>query len=176
MRPNEESTAGPVTALASFLLLGLLAGCSTMGADESAEKPATAEDALGYYEQMRAALAADDGSQVPATAQLLAKASLQAAEASSDRRSELSDLAAAAEKLGATPSSDMRALRSGFGDVSRAVVTLIVADESLAGDRYIFRCPMAMGYKKWVQTSPELENPYMGSRMLHCGSKTRWVR
>ena len=111
-----------------------------------------------------------------ATAQLLAKASLQAAEASSDRRSELSDLAAAAEKLGATPSSDMRALRSGFGDVSRAVVTLIVADESLAGDRYIFRCPMAMGYKKWVQTSPELENPYMGSRMLRCGSKTKWAR
>ena len=156
-------------------LIVLAVGCTTMSGSESSESHATAADALAYYEQIRAALARDDGTQVPANALLLADAAEQAAAGSSDTRAELEELATAAQKLGALPSSDMRALRRGFGEVSRTAVTLIVADEALADGRYIFRCPMAMGYKKWVQTSDELENPYMGSRMLHCGSKTRWT-
>jgi hypothetical protein len=162
----------PVGALA---IVVLLAGCSTMNMGEGSHRPATSEDALVYYEEIRAALARDDGSEVPTNAMLLAKAAEQAAEGSSDTRAELQELVATAEKLGAIPNSDMRSLRGAFGEVSRAVVSLIVADESLANDRYIFRCPMARGYKKWVQTRAELENPYMGSRMLRCGAKTRWA-
>ena len=152
-----------------------LAGCASMNLGEGSQSPATAEEALAYYEQIRAALARDDGGEVPADALLLANAAMQAAAGSSDTRAELEELAIAAEKLGASPSSDMRSLRRAFGEVSRAAVTLIVADETLASDRYVFRCPMARGYKKWVQTSAELENPYMGKRMLHCGSETVWA-
>ncbi|HIF91695.1 MAG: hypothetical protein ABGX04_11900 [Myxococcales bacterium] len=162
----------PLRALAVVVVL---AGCSTMNMGAGSHSPATSEDALVYYEEIRAALARDDGSEVPANALLLAEAAEQAAAGSSDTRAELQELGATAEKLGAIPNSDMRALRGAFGEVSRAVVSLIVADESLANDRYIFRCPMARGYKKWVQTSAELENPYMGSRMLRCGVKTRWT-
>jgi hypothetical protein len=161
--------------LGALAIVVLLAGCSTMNMGEGSHRPATSEDALVYYEEIRAALARDDGSEVPTNAMLLAKAAEQAAEGSSDTRAELQELVAPAEKLGAIPNSDMRSLRGAFGGVSRAVVSLIVADESLANDRYIFRCPMARGYKKWVQTSAELENPYMGSRMLRCGAKTRWA-
>ena len=162
----------PLTALA---LVVLLAGCSAMNWGEGSQRPATSEESLIYYEQIRASLARDDGSEVPANALLLAKAAEQAAAGSSGTRAELEAIAAAAEELAATSSSDLRSLRRAFGEVSRAVVTLIVADETLANGRYVFRCPMARGYKKWVQTSAELENPYMGSRMLHCGSKTRWA-
>ena len=162
----------PLRALAMVVVL---AGCSTMGMGEGSHGSATSEDALVYYEEIRAALARDDGSEVPANALLLAKAAEQAAAGSNDTRAELEELGATAEKLGAIPNSEIRSLRRAFGEVSRAVVSLIVADESLANDRYIFRCPMARGYKKWVQTSAELENPYMGSRMLRCGAKTRWA-
>jgi hypothetical protein len=31
---------------------------------------------------------------------------------------------------------------------------------------------MAKGYKKWVQTSEKVSNPYMGKTMGQCGSKT----
>ena len=162
----------PLRALAVVVVL---AGCSTMDMGEGSHSPATSEDALVYYEEIRAALARDAGGEVPANALLLAKAAQQAAAGSSDTRAELQALGATAEKLGAISNSDMRSLRGAFGEVSRAVVSLIVADESLANNRYIFRCPMTRGYKKWVQTSAELENPYMGTRMLNCGSKTRWA-
>ena len=167
--------------LRAFIPLGalavgvVLAGCSTMDMDGGSRSAATSEDAMVYYEEIRAALARDDGSDVPANALLLATAAEQAAAGSSDTRAELQELGAAAEKLGAVPNSDIRLLRGAFGEVSRAVVSLVVADESLAKDRYIFRCPMTRGYEKWVQTSADLENPYMGSRMLNCGSQTRWV-
>lgn len=144
------------------------------------QSPATFEDALGYYEQIRAALARDDGGPVPATALRLARAGREAAanapSASIATGPPLQELVVAAEELGALPSSDLDALRIAFGEISRAVVTLVVADPTLARGRYIFRCPMTLGYKKWVQPSAELENPYMGSKMLRCGSETRWAR
>jgi threonine/homoserine/homoserine lactone efflux protein len=36
---------------------------------------------------------------------------------------------------------------------------------------HVFECPMAKGYKRWVQPTDELENPYMGQEMLTCGSE-----
>lgn len=182
MRPYAKLEAPDLQALALAIFTLLLAGaCSSARDPAVSENTATPQDALGhsfgYYEQIRAALASDDGSRVPATSLRLARsASRAAANASGTTAPVLRELSAAAEALGALPDSDLTNLRIAFGDVSRAVVSLIVADPSLASGRYIFRCPMTMGYKKWVQTSAELENPYMGSRMLHCGSETDWAR
>ena len=92
---------------------GLL-GQGDMG--EGSESPATSEDALVYYEVIRAALARDDGSEVPANALLLAKAAEQAAAGSIDTGAELQELGATAEKLGAIPNSDLRSLRGAFGE------------------------------------------------------------
>jgi membrane fusion protein, copper/silver efflux system len=33
---------------------------------------------------------------------------------------------------------------------------------------------MAEGFEKWVQTSEEISNPFMGKRMLACGSASTW--
>ncbi len=52
----------------------------------------------------------------------------------------------------------------------------MVGDPSLRSGRFLFLCPMASGYKKWVQTTPTLNNPYWGKRMLTCGSQlTDWA-
>jgi Cu(I)/Ag(I) efflux system membrane fusion protein len=64
--------------------------------------------------------------------------------------------------------------RRTFGDLSRAVVSLLSEHSTLARGRYVFQCPMAQGYQKWVQTGERLENPYMGGRMLRCGSSSEW--
>jgi hypothetical protein len=50
----------PLRALAVVVVV--LAGCSTMDMGEGSHSPATSEDALVYYEEIRAALARDDGS------------------------------------------------------------------------------------------------------------------
>jgi hypothetical protein len=176
LRLSAESRPQSRRVLANAIISLLLAGACSSGAGPSvSESPV--QDALGHYEQIRAALASDDGSHVPAISARLAQAAREAAaNAPGTTEPALRELSGAAEALGALSSSDLGDLRIAFGDVSRAVVSLIVADPSLADGRYIFRCPMTMGYKKWVQTSADLENPYMGSRMLHCGSGTKWVR
>jgi hypothetical protein len=33
---------------------------------------------------------------------------------------------------------------------------------------------MAKGYKKWVQVSEAVSNPYMGSEMLECGTEAEF--
>ena len=40
--------------------------------------------------------------------------------------------------------------------------------------RLVFRCPMATGYGKWIQTKAPLENPLFGSKMLTCGEASDW--
>ena len=81
-------------------------------------------------------------------------------------------MGAAAKRLEAGGGADDQ--RREFGALSRAVVTLLSEHEALAHGRYVFQCPMAQGYQKWVQTAEELENPYMGGRMLRCGSSSDW--
>ena len=71
-------------------------------------------------------------------------------------------------------SADPAALRLYFGAVSKAVVTLLVNTPNLQKGRHIFYCPMAKGYTKWVQNNTEIENPYMGQKMLKCGGKSKW--
>lgn len=40
----------------------------------------------------------------------------------------------------------------------------------------LYRCPMALGYKFWVQPKSEAGkmNPYMGRAMQQCGSVKPW--
>lgn len=138
--------------------------------------PAAPRDALALYERIRAALARDDARGVPEVARALADVARRAAAgAPPATRLPLLRLGDAADGLAGTPTSDLAAVRLAFGEVSRGVVSLIVSEPALAEGRYIFRCPMAEGYRKWVQARAELENPYMGSRMLRCGSETEWV-
>jgi Cu(I)/Ag(I) efflux system membrane fusion protein len=129
-------------------------------------------DALEAYESLRVKLAQDDASAAPALAEkLAASATKAAAAATGPTQQPLKDLAAAADKMKALPATDMAGIRGSFGDASKAMVALLVADPSLQTGRFLFMCPMAKGYQKWVQTDQKLRNPYYGNEMLECGEQ-----
>lgn len=155
----------------------------------AAASPATAEqqppavagalgEALAAYQELQARLAKDDATAGSVAGKLAAAAQAATATAAAAAKQPLSDLAAAAGKLAeqmkAAPPPALDAQRGAFAEVSKALVALLVADPSLQQGRYVFECPMAPAYKKWVQTSAKLQNPYYGSKMLECGEKSTW--
>jgi hypothetical protein len=131
-------------------------------------------EVLSAYERVRSELAADQITATTKSSSLLETAARSAAAAGGPRQPQLQQLAASAAKLRDVPKTDANEVRKAFGDVSAVVVALASADATLQAGRHIFECPMAQGYKKWVQTSETVANPYMGSAMLECGSKSTW--
>lgn len=142
----------------------------------SAEGRQTITHALDAYEQIRAQLAADDVAGVTASADTLEKAAGEATSKVPERlRTHLQAVASSARSLKEMSKEDASAVRRTFGDVSRSVVALLAAGPSLQQGRHVFECPMAQGYKKWVQPTAELSNPYMGTRMPSCGSASEFT-
>jgi len=73
------------------------------------------------------------------------------------------------------PLKDPVEARTAFGRISRATVQLLAENggQTLFGkDVFLFRCGMAkVGYENWLSWSDEKLNPYMGQKMLSCGTK-----
>jgi len=144
------------------------------------ELPAPALDAMrtafGATERVRAELAADrvDGTAAPAreTAQALRAVQRALAKPPSELATGLEQAIAAAEQVAGA--SDLDSARRAFGELNRFLVALAAADPRLQDGWHVFRCPMAEGFRKWLQHSPKLENPYMGQAMISCGSSTSW--
>jgi protein SCO1 len=135
---------------------------------------APANDSLAAYEALRAHLAADDLPAAQKDAATVADAATKASTAGGPARQGLADLAAAAKAI--NTAADMVAARAAFGELSKNVVALMVGNPNLRTGHYLFLCPMATGYQKWVQTSQTLNNPYWGKRMLTCGKElTSWA-
>jgi len=131
-----------------------------------------AAEMMRSYELCRALLAADTGEGVADCANGIAVASKSAqAEAPEAAGEHIASLAKAAEALAGTKPDDMGALRLSFGGVSEAVVAMLRAAPDTARHYHVFECPMAKGYKRWVQPGATLDNPYMGAKMLRCGSE-----
>ena len=151
---------------------------------EKTELPAPAltalQTALAAYEDVRDALASDT-----APAQLAPRAR-RLGDALRQAQSTLGpDLKAFAECVegGATAAdaiataTDLEAARTAFAEVSRLLVAVAAADSRLAEGRSLFECPMQEDtFGMWIQASPELQNPYMGPRMLTCGSPVEWSK
>jgi len=144
---------------------------ATVSAD-SAAAIAAVEAVLAPYEECRAALAADktDGVAESATRIATSAATGEAAVPAAARQS-MSEIAEAAAKLGATKADDLEAVRLAFGEVSKPVVALLGAVPTAAAKYHVFECPMAKGFNRWVQPGAETSNPYMGTKMLKCGSE-----
>ncbi len=124
-------------------------------------------EVLDAYDAMRLQLAHDDLDAARSSARSVASAAREAAGAAADKQP-LTDLASAADKM--SGAKDLAAARDAFGDVSKQVVTLVAANAALQTGRFLFECPMAKGYQKWVQTTKKLENPYFGKEMTTCGT------
>lgn len=137
---------------------------------------ATAMDAvLRAYEGVRAALADDAIAKGIEGANAIETTAIAAAGAATPpMATTLGDIASTAGALKAMSASDADAVRKAFGELSRGVVALVSAVPSLQTGRYVFECPMAQGYKRWVQVSADMANPYMGKAMLKCGAPRTW--
>ncbi|HLL24092.1 MAG TPA: hypothetical protein VK427_18295 [Kofleriaceae bacterium] len=127
----------------------------------AARTPATAM--LAAYERARAHLAADELAGVPEAAREIAATATEG---------QYPAIARGAATLAAA--KDLDAARDAFGTVSRELITLLASNPALAKGQHVFECPMVSGYRKWVQPSENLENPYMGKQMLACGGESSW--
>lgn len=145
---------------------------NTRSTPRKAAKPATRakapkQDLTSQYEVVRKALAADDLKATLAGAKALG--AWAATMKTSPQAKTYTEIAAAAKKLAAT--KDFAAARLAFGDLSKHTITLLTATKQTKG-LTAYSCPMAKGYKKWLQADNDMANPYMGKRMLKCGGKT----
>ena len=177
---TEVSTQGASPAVASDAAASTQAA-STQAAEASQRVPVAAPTPapgvagmLDTYERLRAALAQDELAELGAIVSTLQQTASSAAETGSAAAVEHLRAAASAAEAMASSVDDPSAARKAFGEVSRAVVALLTADPELARGKYLFECPMATGYKKWVQTSEEISNPYMGKAMPACGAAAEW--
>ncbi|MBI4509192.1 MAG: DUF3347 domain-containing protein [Deltaproteobacteria bacterium] len=131
-------------------------------------------DALAAYERIRALLAEDSMQGLAEAAERLASITSGLPKNLPESvRPHVDAIAAAAGKLKGNAST-LPDARSSFGELSRGVVALLSAEPSLAKGQHVFECGMAEGYKKWVQPSETLGNPYMGTKMQNCGTASSW--
>ena len=140
---------------------------------DDAQRTAKLESVLADYEAVRAALAADKLGDVPALATTLENSAKAAQPHASGSAAEpIAAILRDIQPLKRPGEPDE--VRRHFGDLSHSIVSILAADESLRATRFVFECPMAQGYQKWVQLSERVENPYMGSSMLRCGGPSDW--
>ena len=164
------------------LVTFVLIGCSQEApkASESAvvqgdQLPASAEQVLAAYEGLRSHLANDQEVSAADFERVAEAARAAAASYSGETVVHLEQLASAADDGASRASLDLAVAREAFGEVSKQVVLLLAGRPELAKGRYVFECPMAKGYRKWVQQSESVSNPYMGQEMALCGSASEWT-
>lgn len=128
-----------------------------------ADEPPSLTETVERYAQLRTALAADDIESARRHAGSLVDAT--------DRK-----LAAAASEL--SEATEVVDVRKAFGALSKALIAQVEANETNKKDSvelprlHVFECSMAKPYGKWLQLEIEIANPYMGSAMPRCGSRT----
>ncbi len=148
-------------------LLALLLGTGAAQAGPTKGKNnATSNKLLVSYDAIRVAFAADN-------LKLAKQASKRVAKyAKSMLKGKLGKhLTAAAKQI--QQSKSIAAARLAFGRLSKHIVTYLKAHPKQAQGIQVYLCPMAKGYKKWIQVKGTMANPYMGKRMLMCGGKAK---
>ncbi|MDP2342503.1 MAG: hypothetical protein Q8O67_16220 [Deltaproteobacteria bacterium] len=137
----------------------------------AANPPGAAGAVLVGYEKLRTALAADQVDAIFALGQSIEAAARTMVEEKKPGGPEVLAGATAITALGDKP--DIEKARLAYGELSKGVVVVVAADASLQVGRFLFECPMARGYQRWVQLEPIMANPYMGKRMLVCGTAVK---
>jgi hypothetical protein len=143
--------------LAKPILSLLAAAALAGGALALADDKKGVEADLEPYFPIRAALAGDTLDGVKDHADALAKADDEA-------------VAKAAKAL--ADAKEIEPARKSFGELSKALLAEVEAARKKGArlpDLYIFECPMAKPYGKWLQGKKEIGNPYMGAKMPRCG-------
>jgi hypothetical protein len=171
-----------VTAvLTTTLFAVVLFACSPNGTESGAtatpqtpNKTELTERILAAYERLRAQLASDKVASAADFENLAEAARTASAAFSGEAKGHLEQLASAAEPVDPGVAEGLDQVREAFGEVSQHLIALLSADPDLAKGRYVFECPMAKSYPKWVQQSESVSNPYLGPEMATCGVASAW--
>lgn len=150
-------------------IAGLLIAAASVRAHSPAFKPEFVDTLIGPYLQIQQALASDDLTAAKAGAQAYL-AAMDAAP-SGEAAEESADLKAPAE--GILASSEINAARTAFAELSVELKTLVKhVGSSGKTNLFVAHCPMALGGKgaDWLQSGTSITNPFLGSKMPHCGS------
>ncbi len=123
------------------------------------------------YETCRALLASDKAELADCATGIVTASKTAHKDAPETAHGHISTMVSAAEALAKIAPDDIEVVRLGFGEVSKAVVAMLTAAPEAAKSYHLFECPMAKGYEKWAQPGKQLENPYMGTKMLSCGEE-----
>ena len=164
--PPESKTAGAGSGSAKVVHVGLPALAAV-------ELPAPALTAiqrgLDAYERARAALAQDRLDGLATHGRDIGETfRAAAASAPAEAAGVLQQAATAGDALATAKSLDEA--RAKFGELSRFVIALVIADEHLQPGWHHFDCSMTHGFGGWVQRNPSIDNPYMGTKMATCGT------
>ena len=125
---------------------------------------------MNPYETCRVLLASDEGEGVSECAKQIEAAAANGRDSMPEAaKAHMNAIAAAAAKLAKIAPDELAAMRVAYGEVSRPVVALLADSPQAAKKYHIFKCPMAVGYQRWVQPDAKLANPYKGTAMLACG-------
>lgn len=137
-------------------------------------------DVLDGYFALTTSLTEDQLEPIAGQAERLAASSRQLAQLATEAdASELENSATAlaehADEIAGGGPSNLHQARIAYGRISRDLFTLLAENggQTLLGKNvFAFHCGMAkVGYENWLWWSPQIHNPYMGQKMLTCGTK-----
>lgn len=161
-------------------------GVSVPAAGEALAVPAKFREQLGAvvdaYLDLQRALSIDEDSQQMARsiADSLERVDMSLLDGAAHRvwMDQLPGLRQAAEDLAAAGGLDQR--RTLLGPLTAGLVSALktLGYERAEGQVGVFHCPMALDGEgaDWLQQGEETTNPYYGSQMLRCGSRTELLK
>lgn len=148
------------------------ANAATPVASDHSTVTAAFDAVMVAYETCRNLLAADKSDGVADCAKAVDEAATEGrSKVPSAAQHHMAAIAVAAAGLASSQADDVEAQRLAFGELSKLVIALLIDWPEAAAKYHVFECPMAKGFNRWVQPDAELANPYMGTKMLECGSE-----
>jgi hypothetical protein len=160
-RPKGRNAVGVVALL---ILIGVVWSVNFVSGTDSEPLNGPARFVLENYESIQKALAADSMTGIPESASTIAKA------IRTDAGNTLPlTVAEEAEKL--ADAKDLKAARSAFKPLSALLITWLEENNVESSGYQEAYCPMADA--NWLQKEEEINNPYLGKKMLTCGEFDR---
>lgn len=144
-----------MTYVLMSIVITMASSCSSNG-EQSQASPAS----LQHYIELKNALVESDADGAKAAAGMLVTALQQ------ENYPELSVIAA-----DIASSTNLDTQREKFKSLSELFLKSL-KQSGVSGNFYVQYCPMAFddAGATWISNSEEIENPYFGDQMLHCGS------
>ncbi len=170
-----------MTVLTAGLLAAIFLGCGSQVAERAETttkrppaKSELTERLLTEYEHVRSQLATDKAVSGEEFKRIAEAARVASGAYAGEAKGHADQLASSAESAAGKAGEGIAEARDAFGEISRHLVALLAVEPDLATGRYLFECPMAKSYPKWVQKSASVSNPYLGREMATCGTASEW--